>query len=86
MEYLDWLSHVLVGVLAAIVGVVVQRAWSRRRWRRAPSAFVNEAVLAVDLVNSTHLAAQHGDGVAMRARNLLERRALAEGPGVPGLP
>lgn len=77
MEYLDLLSHVLVGVVAAFLGIVAQRAWTRRRWRRAPSALVNEAVLAVDLVNSTHVAAQHGDGVAMRARNLLERRTLA---------
>lgn len=81
MEYLDWLSHVLVGVLAAIAGMLAQRAWSRRRWRRAPAGLVNEAVLVVDLVNSTHLAAQHGDGVAMRARNLLERRALAAAKG-----
>ena len=77
MEYLDLLSHVLVGIVAAFLGIVAQRAWTRRRWRRAPSALVNEAVLAVDLVNSTHVAAQHGDGVAMRARNLLERRTLA---------
>ena len=79
MEYLDWLSHVLVGVVAAVLGVLAQRAWARRRWRRAPAGLLNEAVLAVDLVNSTHLAVQHGDGVAMRARNLLERRTLAAG-------
>lgn len=77
MEYLDWISHVLVGVVAAMLGVLAQRAWARRRWRRAPAGMVNEAVLAVDLVNSTHLATHHGDGVAMRARNLLERRTLA---------
>jgi len=77
LEYLDWLSHVLVGVVAAVLGVLAQRAWARRRWRRAPAALINEAVLAVDLVNSTPLATHHGDGVAMRARNLLERRTLA---------
>jgi class 3 adenylate cyclase len=75
--YLEWLSHVLVGVAAAMAGVLAHRAWVRRRWRRAPAATVNEAVLAVDIVNSTGLAAHHGDATAMRARNLLERRALA---------
>lgn len=79
MEYLDWMSHVLVGVVAAVLGVLAQRTWARRRWRRAPAALLNEAVLAVDLVNSTHLASHHGDGVAMRTRNLLERRTLAAG-------
>lgn len=77
MEYLDWMSHVLAGVVAAVLGVLAQRTWARRRWRRAPAALLNEAVLAVDLVNSTHLASHHGDGVAMRTRNLLERRTLA---------
>lgn len=80
MEYLDWLSHVLVGVVAAVLGVLAQRAGARRRWRRAPAALLNEAVLAVCLVNSTELASHHGDGVAMRARNLLERRTLRSPP------
>lgn len=75
--FLDWLSHVLVGVVAAVAGVLAYRAWSRRRWRRAPAGVVVEAVLAVDLVNSTWLATHHGEELAMRARNLLERRALA---------
>lgn len=81
---LDETSHVLVGALAAIAGMFAHRAWSRRRWRRAPAATVTEAVLAVDLVNSTQLATRHGESVAMRARNVLERRALAaaEEPGV----
>jgi class 3 adenylate cyclase len=74
---LDETSHILVGVLAALAGVFAHRAWSRRRWRRAPAAVVVEAVLAVDLVNSTWLATHHGEELAMRARNLLERRALA---------
>jgi class 3 adenylate cyclase len=75
--YLDWMSHVLVGVVAAVAGVLAHRAWSRRRWHRAPAGVVVEAVLAVDLVNSTWLATHHGEGLAMRARNVLERRALA---------
>lgn len=77
-------SHILVGALAAIAGVFAHRAWTRRRWRPAPAATVTEAVLAVDLVNSTQLATRHGESVAMRARNVLERRALAaaEQPGV----
>jgi class 3 adenylate cyclase len=74
---LDETSHVLVGVLAALAGVFAHRAWSRRRWRRAPAGVVVESVLAVDLVNSTWLATHYGEDLAMRARNLLERRALA---------
>lgn len=74
---IEWVSHVLVGASAAVLGVLGHRAWSRRRWRRAPAGLVSEAVLAVDLVNSTELASRHGDALAMRARNLLERRALA---------
>ena len=75
--YLDWVSHALVGVIAALAGVFAHRVWSRRRWHRAPAGVVIEAVLAVDLVNSTWLATHHGEELAMRARNLLERRALA---------
>ena len=77
LAYVDWRAHAAVGGLAALAGVLAYRAWSRRRWRRAPAAIVDEAVLAVDLVNSTQLAARHGDALAMRARVLLERRALA---------
>lgn len=74
---LEELSHILVGVVAAIGGIFAHRAWSRRRWRPAPAATVIEAVLAVDLVGSTQLATRHGDALALRARNILERRALA---------
>ena len=41
---LDETSHILVGVLAALAGVL---------GHRAPAGVVIEAVLAVDLVNST---------------------------------
>lgn len=71
------MSHVFVGVVAAIAGVFVHRAWSRRRWRPAPAGVVIEAVLVVDLVNSTLLATHHGGDLAMRARNVLERRSVA---------
>jgi len=77
LAYLDWVSHVAVGGLAAVAGVLAHRAWSRRRWRRAPAGIMSEAVLAVDLVGSTQLATRHGDALAMRACNVLERRALA---------
>ncbi|OGA16531.1 MAG: hypothetical protein A3I63_11635 [Betaproteobacteria bacterium RIFCSPLOWO2_02_FULL_66_14] len=73
----DYASHALVGALAAGAGVLAHRAWSRRRWRRGPAGTVTEAVLAVDLVDSTQLATRYGENLAMRARNLLERRALA---------
>lgn len=75
--YSEWTFHVLLGVVAATAGVLGHRAWSRRQWRRAPAGMVIEAVLAVDLVDSTQLATRHGDGLAMRARNVLARRALA---------
>jgi class 3 adenylate cyclase len=77
LAYLDWVSHMMVGGLAAVAGVLAHRAWSRRRWHSAPAATVIEAVLAVDLVNSTQLATRHGETLAMRARNVLERRTLA---------
>lgn len=76
---LDESSHVLVGVVAALGGVFAHRSWARRRWRRAPSAVVIEAVLVVDIVNSTWLATHHGENLAMRARNVLERRTQAAG-------
>ena len=75
--YSEWTFHVIVGVVAAVAGVLAHRAWSRRRWHRAPAGVVIEAVLVVDLVNSTWLATHHGEELAMRARNVLERRALA---------
>lgn len=77
LAYVDWLSHAAVGGLAALAGIFAHRAWSRRRWRAAPAGLVNEAVLALDLVDSTQLADRHGDALAMRARMLLERRARA---------
>lgn len=75
--YSEWTFHVLVGVVAATAGALGHRAWVRRRWRRAPAGVVVEAVLALDLVNSTWLATHHGEELAMRARNVLERRARA---------
>lgn len=74
---LDDLSHVVVGMAAAVGGMLIHRAWTRRRWRPAPAAVVVEAVLALDLVESTQIADRYGDTLAMRARNVLERRALA---------
>lgn len=72
---MDWFSHGLVGAAAAVAGVLAHRAWVRRRWNPLPAGVVTEAVLAADLVNSTWIATHHGEEVAMRARNLLERRA-----------
>jgi class 3 adenylate cyclase len=40
---------------------------------------MSEAVLVVDLVDSTRLATHHGDSLAMRARNVMEERTLAAG-------
>ena len=48
----------------------------RRRQRHGPVNFVSEAVLVVDLVNSTYLATHYGEGFAMRARNSLKDRTM----------
>jgi hypothetical protein len=47
---------------------------SRLRWRAGPAGFVSEAVLAVDLMDSTRLATHYGEAVALRARNALEEQ------------
>lgn len=75
--YLESTFLLLVGAAIAAGGLVVYRV-SRARWRRQPGppAVVTEAVLVVDLVQSTHLATHYGDGVAMRARTLVRDRAL----------
>jgi len=65
---------VLVGLAAAGSGALAYRVVQRRR--RTPAGFVSEAVLVVDLVDSTHLATHHGESVAMRARNALKERTL----------
>ncbi len=50
----------------------------RARWRQRsePMNFVSEAVLVVDLVNSTYMATHYGEGFAMRARNTLKDRTM----------
>lgn len=73
--YREGTFHALVGIgtaAALLVGYRVLRA----RWRRraAPAGFVSEAVLAVDLMDSTHLATHYGEAVALRARNALEEQ------------
>ena len=69
---------VLVGVAAAAAGFATYRlARSRSRRRRGPADFLTEAVLVVDLVDSTHLATHYGDGLAMKARTTLKDRTLA---------
>ncbi len=69
---------VLVGLVTAGAGFVAFRI-VRRRWRSrgGPVEFVNEAVLVVDLVESTHIATHYGNGLAMRATNFLKERTLA---------
>lgn len=64
--------------LALGAGILVSYRLIRTRWRRprGGAAFVTEAVLVVDIVQSTHLATHYGDGLAMRARTILKDRAL----------
>lgn len=68
----------LVAAAGASGGVVTYRL-TRGRWRRGDAAatFVTEAVLVVDLIQSTHLATHYGDGLAMKARTALRDRTLA---------
>jgi class 3 adenylate cyclase len=79
--YFDRMWLLLFGTVATAAGVVAYRHLGSGR--RAVSA-VNEAVLVVDLVDSTHLATHYGDMLAMRARNTLKdlTRAAAEQHGV----
>lgn len=74
--YSEWTFHILVGAVSATAGVLAQQAWTRRRWQRPPAGVVSEAVLVVDLVDSTKLATHYGEGMAMRARNFLEEKTL----------
>ncbi len=80
--YLESTFLVIVGAAVAAAGLVAYRL-VRVRWRRrqVPAGFVTEAVLVVDLVQSTHLATHYGDGLAMKARTIVKdrTRAIAEG-------
>ena len=69
---------VLAGVSIAVGGLVLYRfVRTRSRRRLGPARFVTEAVLVVDLADSTHLATHYGDGLAMRARTVVKDRTLA---------
>jgi len=77
--YREWTFLALVGLALAagglLIGYRVMR--TRRSWRSGGTRFVTEAVLVVDLVQSTHLATHYGDGLAMKARIVLKDRTLA---------
>ncbi len=69
---------VLVGVAMTAAALFAYRVTrSRARRRRGPASFVTEAVLVVDLVDSTYLATHYGNGLAMQARTTLMDRTLA---------
>jgi class 3 adenylate cyclase len=69
---------VLLGVGLGGVGIFAYRVGrSRWRWKKAPASSVSEAVLVVDLVGSTHLATHYGEGLALRAAEVLQERTLA---------
>jgi class 3 adenylate cyclase len=73
--YREGTFHALVGAVligGAFLGYRLLRA--RLRWRAGPAGFVSEAVLAVDLTDSTRLATHYGEAVALRARNALEEQ------------
>jgi class 3 adenylate cyclase len=76
---------VLVGLATGGFGLIIYRI-ARTRWLRKqrPANSVNEAVLVVDLVGSTHLATHYGESLAVRAANVLNDRImkLAEAHGL----
>jgi class 3 adenylate cyclase len=76
--YRRWPFLLLVSVVLG-AGAFAGYRLTRTRWRRLRGAatFVTEAVLVVDLVQSTHLATHYGDGLAMKARTILKDRTLA---------
>jgi class 3 adenylate cyclase len=69
------------GLLLLVVAVGASGVMATYRLIRhrggAAASFVTEAVLVVDLVQSTHLATHYGDGLAMKARTILRDRTLA---------
>jgi class 3 adenylate cyclase len=68
---------VLAGFATAVASFVGFRVARRRRSRKVgPVAYINEAALVVDLVNSTYFATHYGNSLAMRARRLLQDRTL----------
>jgi len=77
--YREWTFLALVAFAVAAGGLVIgyRVTRTRRSGRRDDTRFVTEAVLVVDLVQSTHLATHYGDGVAMKARIVLKDRTLA---------
>jgi hypothetical protein len=73
--YREGTFHALVG--AVLIGgafLAYRLLRARLRWRAGPAGFVSEAVLAVDLTDSTRLATHYGEAVALRARNALEEQ------------
>lgn len=73
--YREGTFHALVGAIVIGGALILYRILrSRPRRRAGPAGFVSEAVLAVDLVDSTRLATHYGEAVALRARNSLGER------------
>ena len=69
---------VLLGLALGGVGVFAYRVIrSRMRRRQTPEASISEAVLVVDLVDSTHLATHYGEGLALHAAEILQERTTA---------
>lgn len=66
---------VFMGIALLGAGFVAYRMIQARRGR--PVRATSEAVLVVDLVESTHLATHWGDTLAMRARNALKDLTLS---------
>jgi class 3 adenylate cyclase len=81
-EWKDWTVLLLVVAIGTAAGaLVLWIATARARQPPGPVSVVTEAVLVVDLVESTRLATHYGDVLAMRARTVLTERTLAATEG-----
>ena len=81
-EWKEWTVLLLVGVVMTAAGsLVLWIAKARTSRPLGPARVVTEAVLVVDLVDSTRLATHYGDVLAMRARTVLTERTLVATEG-----
>ena len=75
-----FMAIVLAGFIIFIALMI--RRWGIRPWKgqKKQTAFINEAILVVDLCESTKLAVTQGDAFAMRIKNKMKQcvREVAE--------
>jgi class 3 adenylate cyclase len=72
--YRETTFHVVMTAVLVLLILWLIKRWGDRRWStsKAPGPFVNEAVLVVDLCESTKLAVTRGDAFAMGITNKMK--------------